>query len=203
MVRVGPVCVDTYEASVFPNADGSGMQLGVSGDDYTTAAGCSDDGQDCTGIFAVSQVEVEPSRFITWFQAQQACANVGKRLLRNGEWQMAATGTSDSDLVCNIAGSIDNTGENMNCVSRWGAFDMVGNVEEWVEDWVPCSTTCGSWTVGDQDSQCLAGAATTGEPGALIRGGHHASDENAGVFAVRGLDGPPSTSQFHGFRCAR
>ena len=78
MVAVGPVCVDKYEASVWSDAAGTGTRYGASADDYP----CSDNGNDCpTRIYAVSRDRVTPSRFITWFQAQQACANVGKRLL--------------------------------------------------------------------------------------------------------------------------
>ena len=200
MAQVGPICVDKYEASVFPNADGSGAQLGVSGDDY----GCGDDGQDCENIFAVSQAGGPPSAFITWFQAQQACRNVGKRLLANAEWQAAAAGTPDSS-DCNIlASGVAATGSLASCVSRWGVFGMVGNVSEWVADWVPRSTVpCGSWSgLGSDDSQCLVGAATAGEPGALTRGGSFFSGTLPGVFAVSGLVAPSEVSRAIGFRCA-
>ena len=141
MVRVGPVCVDKYEASVFPNADRSGTQLGVSTDDYTSSAGCADDGTGCGSIFAASKVGATPSTWITWFQAQHACANVGKRLLRNGEWQIAAAetpdpGTDDDSTNCNITSdAVDPvpTGSRSLCKSRWEVFDMVGNV--WGSGW--------------------------------------------------------------------
>jgi hypothetical protein len=68
----------------------------------------------------------------------------------------------------------------------------VGNVYEWVADWVPRSTACGSWS-GSSDEQCLAGAATTGEPGALVRGGLFSDGSSAGPFAVGG-SGPPSSA---------
>lgn len=88
MVSVGPICVDKYEASVWsrpPNARGTpqGTQFGLAADDYP----CSDNGNNCSRpgsskrIFAVSAPRVVPSQRMTWFQAQQACVNVGKRLL--------------------------------------------------------------------------------------------------------------------------
>src|SRR4029450_9418852 len=41
------------------------------------------------GFYAVSVAGVQPSRCITWFQANQACLLSGKRLLTNPEWQGA------------------------------------------------------------------------------------------------------------------
>ena len=87
MVKVGPVCVDKYEASVWANADGTGAQYGTTADDYP----CADTRNDCKDmIYAVSRKDALPSSRLTWFQAQQACRNAGKRLLHNAEWQAAA-----------------------------------------------------------------------------------------------------------------
>jgi hypothetical protein len=47
------------------------------------------------GAYAASIPGVPPSACITWFQANQACALSGKRLVRNGEWQRGAAGTPD------------------------------------------------------------------------------------------------------------
>ncbi|MBI3797233.1 MAG: SUMF1/EgtB/PvdO family nonheme iron enzyme [Deltaproteobacteria bacterium] len=160
---------------------------------------------------------VKPSANLTWFQAQQACANAGKRLLRNGEWQVAAAGTpdpgaaDDDSTTCNTtndgfpANDPVNTGSRSACVSRWGAFDMVGNVWEWVEDWVPLSTgVCVSELFsGTGDVNCLMGASTTAGPGALVRGGDFSIDAGSGVFAVVGLDQPSVAAFGIGFRCAR
>ena len=218
MVKIGKLCVDKYEASVWsrrPDSNGNpqGTQFGVNGDDYP----CSDNGNDCFKslpgkIFAVSAPGVTPSAFITWFQAQQACANVGKRLLRNGEWQMAAAGTpdpgTDDDATdCNITFDSGSdpvpTGSRSNCVSNWGVFDMVGNLWEWVEDWVPASTTCVN-ALYAEDFNCLAGASTTFGPGALVRGGGFGSGAVAGVFALNANNVPSSSFSFTvGFRCAR
>lgn len=227
-VKVGPQCVDRFEASVWTVSDPAKVnslrtlarsgkatlhklhalgasQHGVTEGDYP----CSKNGNDCKDvIFAFSIAGVKPSAFITWFQSQQAAANSGKRLLSNGEWQMAAAGTpdpgtDDGSTDCNIIfGGPVNTGSRENCKSAWGAFDMVGNVSEWVADWVPRSNACGSWGSFADDFQCLAGAATDGEPGALLRGGGAHGGSVAGVFAVFGLAGP-SAVETAGFRCGR
>jgi formylglycine-generating enzyme required for sulfatase activity len=86
------------------------------------------------------------------------------------------------------------------------AFDMVGNLYEWVADWVPGSTTCGVWSADVSptgDFQCLAGAATTGEPGALLRGGGFINGSDAGPLGVNGLNDPSFASFVVGFRCTR
>jgi hypothetical protein len=74
---------------------------------------------------------------------------------------------------------------------------MVDNVVEWVADWVPRSTACGTWSAGVSptgDDQCLAGAATTGEPGALLRGGYFNNSTLAGPLTVDGSSGRPLPS---------
>jgi len=235
---VGSVCVDKYEASVWripptnlagksnaglikkvrkgtaEQADlvaGNATQLGTASDNY---APCTDNAQNCKGdLYAASLPGVTPAAFITWFQANVACANSGKRLPSNAEWQMAVTGSPDpggdnGTTDCNTASTfaVASTGSRSSCVSAFGAFDMVGNLYEWVADWVPRSTTCGTWSVGVSptgDDQCLAGAATTGEPGALLRGGNFFFGTFAGPLTVIGLNEPSLSSYNFGFRCAR
>jgi hypothetical protein len=192
----------------------AGVQRGAASDDY--GAGCPDSGNGCKTLYAVSIAGVTPSRFLTWFQAAAAARNAGKRLPTNAEWQAAALGTPDPGVSaagsqdCNTANgggagvdAVVPTGSRSNCVSDVGAFDMVGNLWEWVADWVPLSTACvPALFAGDRN--CLAGASTTAGPGALIRGGFgFDGGTGAGVFAVFG-DNAPSSSEFgFGFRAAR
>jgi formylglycine-generating enzyme required for sulfatase activity len=195
-------------------------QLGTSSDDYVP---CNDDGQNCSGgsfffvtnIYAVSLPGVHPSRFITWFQAQQACKNSRKRLPSNAEWQAAVAGTGDPEeddgtTSCNILNTFTvpttPTGSRSSCVSSDGAFDMVGNVDEWVADWVPSSTECAGWGGFSDDYMCLSGASETYPgPGALIRGGSYGSNTGAGPLSVYGSAEPSSEGIITGvgFRCAR
>jgi hypothetical protein len=225
-VQVGCICVDKHEASVWETTDkgtikkiqkgkiksaadlGAATQRGDDSDDYN-AAGCPDTGNGCTDVYAVSIPGVTPSSRITWFQAAAACRNAGKRLLTNQEWQVTAFGTPDPGAApgpedCNTGlVGLDLTGERENCVSDMGTYDMVGNVWEWVADWVPRSTACGSWGGLSDDSQCLAGAATTGEPGALYRGGSIGTGTSAGVFALIAFSRPSGSGIDVGFRCGR
>jgi formylglycine-generating enzyme required for sulfatase activity len=231
----GTVCMDTYEASVWrvPNptttnkslvskiqqgkataadlAKGGATQLGVSSADY---APCAASGQNCTDdIYAVSLPGVLPSANVTWLQAQAACENARKRLPSNAEWQAAVAGTPDpgpdnGTTDCNTSSVrvAVATGTRSSCKSARGAFDMVGNLNEWVADWVPRSTGCGTWSAAVSptgDFQCLAGAATTGEPGALLRGGYFGGGTGAGPLTVIGIVEPSLAAGSVGFRCAR
>jgi formylglycine-generating enzyme required for sulfatase activity len=82
---------------------------------------------------------------------------------------------------------------------------MVGNLNEWVADWVPRSTQCQIWRDGfSNDVMCLAGASeTAGAPGALLRGGFYFFlGELAGPLTVS-TEAPTNGFHFIGFRCVR
>jgi hypothetical protein len=232
----GTVCIDRYEASVWRVPDprgankklvkklqqgkakvadlmaGGATQLGVP---YGNYAPCNRNGQNCLDdIYAASLPGVKPSAYSTWFQAQAACDNVAKRLPSNAEWQAAVTGTPDpgpdnGTTDCKTTGQDTTlTGSRSACVSARGAFDMVGNLSEWVADWVPGSTSCGAWSAEVSptgDHQCLLGATTgtTDEPGALLRGGGYNSLTGAGPLTVNGSIAPSIGGPTIGFRCAR
>lgn len=219
-VRSGTVCIDKYEASMWRTANTSvikkirkgtvaladltaagATQLGLTAGDLA-AAGCLDTGNGCVDVYAVSIPGVTPSQFATWFQAAAAARNSYKRLPDNAEWQAAALGTPDGAPCIVSAGGPGPTGTG-GCVSNVGTFDMVGNIAEWVADWVPRSTTCVSSLLGSFDSNCLAGASTTSGPGALVRGGRWDDLSDAGVFSIFGDLTPAVAPLGVGFRCAR
>jgi hypothetical protein len=175
------------------------------------------------GVYAVSIAGVLPTVCITWFQANQACLLSGKRLLTNREWQGAAAGTPDpgsDNLTTDCAVKSPhpvNTGSRGSCKSSWGVFDMVGNVSEWVADWVDRSNMgCTDWTsqttfgfgiqIAGGDVSCFGGDGSTTVvriPGALWRGGPWYVGSIAGVFAVAANQDPAASSSEIGFRCAR
>jgi formylglycine-generating enzyme required for sulfatase activity len=238
-VKVGDACIDSYEASVWqiPLSNTQlvkRVQAGRASLADLTNGGATQVSPaftcspafpttfDATGnwtspLFAVSVAGVLPTSCVTWFQAEQACALSGKRLLTNQEWQRAAAGTpdpgtDDGGTDCNVGGlgrPLD-TGSRAKCVSNWGTFDMVGNLEEWVADWVPQSTDCPGWGAFSDDVMCLAGASTAATgPSALVRGGGFTNFTAAGVFA---LDARPASTLGNspalarkslGFRCGR
>ncbi len=239
-VRVGNVCIDKYEASVWDIPPSNTalirrVQLGRVTVAELTNGGATElsPSQSCSPafpatfgangnwtkpVYAVSIPGVRPAGCVTWLQAEQACALAGKRLLTNQEWQRAAAGTpdpgaDDGETDCNVGGLNRpvEAGSRSKCVSSWGTFDMVGNVEEWVADWVAQTTACPGWGSFSDDVMCLSGANTTGTgPGALVRGGSYTDFTAAGVFAIdagpaRGTIGntPVAARPSLGFRCAR
>jgi len=86
-----------------------------------------------------------PQAGLTLEQAEADCRQVGKRLCTGHEWEQACRGENGVSwpygdsfrrTVCNVDGSVDSiaaTGAHPGCMSAVGAFDMSGNVAEWVQ----------------------------------------------------------------------
>ena len=84
-----------------------------------------------------------PQGNLSYTDAQQLCAQQGKRLCTAEEWQWTCSsldaypypyGKTLDENRCNSDASriLEASGARINCSSRAGAFDMVGNIFEWV-----------------------------------------------------------------------
>lgn len=127
----GGFCIDRYEASA--------------GDDcpYREPVNQGDSrvNLDHNKCKPVSVVNALPWRYISQSQAAVACAKSGKRLATATEWYQASLGTpdmskswqaDDCQVDRNWSMQPGRTGDGVNCVSAFGAYDMIGNVWEWV-----------------------------------------------------------------------
>lgn len=94
---------------------------------------------DCLPVPAAGAM---PWRFVSQSQAITACAKAGKRLPTDEEWYLGSLGTPDkaNDWFtddCQVNNNWDNqpgfTGSGETCLSAAGAYDMIGNVWEWVK----------------------------------------------------------------------
>lgn len=232
MVKVGDFWIDRYEVSAWENSDCTGNRFGDSEDNWEMH---KDGSWSSTtpAAYACSVSGVLPSAHMTWFQAAQICQASGKSLCSNADWQAAVASTFDppepySGMQCNIladapraTGLAGNTPADVNeCVSSWGAEDMIGNLSEWTSDWYVTGPiwqesineiVFNPWPTGfpnDITSNCN-GTVEGGEgealglPAASVRGGSWIDGMGAGTHAFDLRFGPSYQDEHIGARCCR
>jgi formylglycine-generating enzyme required for sulfatase activity len=219
----GGFCIDKYEASPGLNC----AYQEVSNQNETRVNLSQSDCQ------PISLANARPWRFISQAQAMSACAKAGKRLPTDEEWYLASLGTPDKEKDwtmddCQVKNNWDSqpglTSSAKNCVSAAGAYDMIGNIWEWVKGeikngyyndtklppsgYIKSVDTSGlpletDIKIADPnfngDYLWIKDTETRG----IARGGYWNNQGEAGIYSMYLVSLPSFTGTGVGFRCAK
>jgi len=219
----GGFCIDVYENSL-------GKACPFSNPKNQAESRTDIEQESC---YPVSEKGSTPWVNISQSQAALACRKAGKRLPTNEEWQAAALGTPDllsdwSASDCQVDFNWDKqpglTGSAKSCVSASGAFDMIGNVWEWVDETISEGKLGdrelpeqGYVLAADQDGIASETASDTGDENyyhdylwikkqgvrAVARGGYWDNQSKAGQYSAYMVSQPSFTGIGVGFRCVK
>lgn len=208
------LCVDAYENS--PSVT-CALQTVTNGLDSRSNI-------DATECLPQSAPDATPWAFVSFHQASELCAKVGKRLPSSEEWYTFALGSPDSGACNTNSGVISLPHADGSCKNAYGIHDAVGNVWEWVDGVVKDGSYNGrtvpeSGYVTAADEHGIASETKssgpdqnfhedyfwsdkTGEYG-ILRGGFYSSGKDGGLYGVQAKTPPSFLSGAIGFRCVK
>lgn len=220
---MGGFCIDKYE-------DSAGAKCPMANPSSDVDSQANIDDVNCQAVTTAGAI---PWRNLTQIQAVNLCAKAGKRLPTSEEWFAASLGTPDISSGwgaddCQVNNNWSQqpgfTGSGKNCVSYAGAYDMVGNVWEWVKGeivdgvygkmkmpdngYVQAVNPDGLPTQTDADNPGkLYGndylwIKHEGERG-IARGGYWANGDQAGQYSFYAVTEPNISAVGVGFRCVK
>lgn len=212
MVKIdgGNFCVDMYEAVPSQNCPVAEPRNVGETASNVNALEC----------FPASKKDQLPWTNVTYTQAEALCAKAGKRLPKVDEWYRSALGTPDNQNACNINGSLRRTDQTQ-CVAGSGAYDMIGNVWEFVNGSVEDSVFKEQILPPEGYVETLAdnglAKTTTSTPQvvfnndyfwsnpsgtySVMKGGFHGSGPDAGIYTTHAAVKENFASAAIGFRC--
>lgn len=219
----GGFCIDKYEASPGDSCPHTPI-------DNQIITRNNLDVKDCV---PVSKPDAVPWRFISQSQAMTACAKAGKRLPSEEEWYQASLGTPDragdwGEADCHVDSNWSEqpgkTGSSPECISSSGAYDMVGNVWEWVKAEIQDGIYKGmempaSGYISEVDMKGVPVRTVEAVPDpnynkdylwikdsglrAMARGGYWDNKSDAGVYAMYLVSPGSYAGTGVGFRCVK